>query len=84
MCPLFFALQKIWQPCTTETIFFMCTSSERSVNYATKMAHMLLTSIMGGSPGDISENPVTWEKRKKGWRMSRDVGEATEGLENEL
>ena len=39
---------------------------------------------MGGSPGDVSENPVTWEKRKKGWRMSCDVGEATEGLENEL
>ena len=36
---------------------------------------------MGGSPG---ENPVTQEKQKKGWRMSCDVGEATEGLENEL
>ena len=24
---------------------------------------------------------MTWEKRKKGWRMSCDVGEATEGLE---
>ena len=30
---------------------------------------------MGGSPGDVSEEPVTHEKRKKGWRMSRDVGE---------
>ena len=39
---------------------------------------------MGGSPGDASENPVTQEKRKKGLRMSCDVGEATEGLENEL
>ena len=39
---------------------------------------------MGGSPGDVSENPVTQEKRKKGWRMSCDVGEATDGLENEL
>ena len=39
---------------------------------------------MGGSPGDVSENPVTQEKRKKGLRMSCDVGEATEGLENEL
>ena len=39
---------------------------------------------MGGSPGDVSEEPVTQEKRKKGWRMSCDVGEATEGLENEL
>ena len=39
---------------------------------------------MGGSPADVSEEPVTWEKRKKGWRMSCDVGEAPEGLENEL
>ena len=39
---------------------------------------------MGGSPGDVSEESMTYEKRKKGWRMSYDVGEATEGLENEL
>ena len=45
-----------------------------------------MTSVkrMGDSTGDVSENPVTWEKRKKGWRMICDVGEATEGLENEL
>ena len=43
-----------------------------------------LTSIMGGSPGDVSEEPVMQEKRKKGWRMSCGVGEVTEGLENEL
>ena len=42
------------------------------------------TESMGGSPGDVSENPVTQEKRKKGWRMSCDVGKAREGLENEL
>ena len=41
-------------------------------------------SAMGGSPGDVSENPVTQKKRKEDWRMSCDVGEATEGLENEL
>ena len=39
---------------------------------------------MGGSPGDVIEDPVTQEKRKKGWTMSCDVGKATEGLENEL
>ena len=39
---------------------------------------------MGGSPGDVSEEPVTYQKRKKDWRISYDVGEATEGLENEL
>ena len=36
------------------------------------------------SPGNVSENPVTEEKRKKGWGISCDVGEATEGLKNEL
>ena len=40
--------------------------------------------IMGGSPGDVSEEPVTQEKRKKCLIMSYDVGEATERLENEL
>ena len=40
--------------------------------------------IKGGSPDDVSEEPVTQEKQKKGWRMSCDVGKATEGLENEL
>ena len=39
---------------------------------------------MGGSPGDVSEEQVTYEKRKMSWRMSCEVGEATEGLENEL
>ena len=42
------------------------------------------TESMGGSLGDISEDHVTQEKRKKGWRMSCDVGEAIEGLENDL
>ena len=40
--------------------------------------------IMGGSPCDVSEEPVTKEKRKKGWRMNCHVDEATGGLENEL
>ena len=35
---------------------------------------------MGGSPGDVSEE----QKRKKGWRISCNVSEAAEGLENEL
>ena len=39
---------------------------------------------MGGWPSEVSEELVTQEKRKKGWRMNCDVGEATEGLENEL
>ena len=41
-------------------------------------------SYMGGSPGELSEELVTQEKRKKRWRMNSDAGEATEELENEL
>ena len=33
--------------------------------------------VMGSSPGELSEELVTQKKRKKGWRMSCDVGEAT-------
>ena len=43
-----------------------------------------MVKIMSGSLGDVSEELVTQEKRKKGWRMNCDVGEATEVLENEL
>ena len=39
---------------------------------------------MGGSPGELSQEILTQEKRKKGRRMNCDVGEATDGLENEL
>ena len=39
---------------------------------------------MGGSPGELSEELVTQEKRKKDCRINCDIGEATEGLENEL
>ena len=44
----------------------------------------VLTQCMVGSPCELSEELVTQKKRKKGWRMNSDVGEATEGLENEL
>ena len=33
---------------------------------------------------ELSEELVTKEKRKKGWGMNYDVGQATEGLQNEL
>ena len=39
---------------------------------------------MGGSLGELSEELVKYEKRKKGLRMNCDVGKATERLENEL
>ena len=39
---------------------------------------------MAGSPGELSEELVTQEKRKKGWGMNCDVHKATEGFENEL
>ena len=38
----------------------------------------------GGSPSELSEEPVTEKKRNNGWRMNSDVGEATGGFENEL
>ena len=39
---------------------------------------------MGSLPVDISEEPVMSEKGKKSSRICCDVGEATEGLKNEL
>ena len=36
------------------------------------------------SPGELSEELVTKEKQRKGWRMSCDVDKTKEGLENEL
>ena len=39
---------------------------------------------MSGTPGELSVELVTQEKRKKSWRMNCDIGEATEGLEYEL
>ena len=44
----------------------------------------LQREFMGGSPGELNVELVTWENIKKGWRMNCDVGEATEGLDNEL
>ena len=49
-----------------------------------KIDQKILVVSTGGSPDELSEELVTQEKQKKGWRMNCDVGEATEGLENEL
>ena len=54
------------------------------IKLSLKESSLIWNYFTGGSPGDVSEEPVTQEKRKKGWRMSCDAGEATEGLENEL
>ena len=43
-----------------------------------------LENELCSSPGELSEELVMQEKRKKGWRMNCDVGKATEGLENVL
>ena len=53
--------------------------------YSVYVEYPLTTAkqTMDGSPCDVSEEPVTQEKRKKDWRRSCDVGEATEGLQNE-
>ena len=50
----------------------------------TKHLTTMKLQLMGGSPGGVSEEPVTYEKLKKGWRMSCDVDKATEELKNEL
>ena len=56
----------------------------RNINVATKLAKYSIFKSMGSSPGELSEEFVMQEKQKKGWRMNCDVGEAMEGLENEL
>ena len=33
---------------------------------------------------EVGEEPMTYVKQRKGFRMSCDVGKAAEGLENEL
>ena len=52
--------------------------------YSEILEHEKAPCRMGGSPSDVSEELMTWEKQKKGWRMSCDVGKATELLENKL
>ena len=49
------------------------------------MAHSAIEQCnsTGGSPGELSEELVTLEKRKKGWRVC-DVSKETKGLEKEL
>ena len=54
------------------TRFTLCL---KSYTDCTSVLQTLQT--MGGSPGDVSEEPVTQEKRKKSLRMSCDVSEAT-------
>ena len=63
----------------------MCLSCYKlSYHYHSFFMPLVRTLNKGGSPGELSEEFVTEEKRKKCWRMNCDVGEATEGLENEL
>ena len=54
------------------------------VNYPKIKKKPRVVFCMGDSPGELSEELVTQEKRNKGWRMNCDVGEVREGLENEL
>ena len=44
----------------------------------------ITAAVMDSSPGELSEKLVMQEKRKKGRRTNCDIGEAMEGLENEL
>ena len=43
-----------------------------------------VTERLENEQSELSEELVTLEKRKKGWRMNCEVGEATEGSVNEL
>ena len=70
-----------------EASFHICGKMHRhniweDFDYRLSVCRVTL-SFMGGSPGELSEELVTQEKRKKGWRMNCDVCEAMEGLENE-
>ena len=62
---------------------YLQPEAEQLLLFRNLLASVVLIT-MGGSPGELSEELVTQEKRKKGWRLNCDVGEATEGLENEL
>ena len=65
----------------------LCSTGELSteqINLHFVMSCRRCNFSMGGSPGDVTEEPVTLEKRNKGWKMICDVAEAAEGLENEL
>ena len=57
-----------------------------TLHYENNNMNLILQTcfIMGSSPSELSEELVMQEKQKKGWRMNCDVGEAAEGLENEL
>ena len=57
-------------------------STDKAINL--NLAYSGLLQSKGGSPSDVSEEPVTYVKRKKAWRLSCDVCEAIEGSENEL
>ena len=54
------------------------------LSWIAQLERALAWKAMGGSPTELSEELVTQEKRKKGWRMNFDVGEATEGFENDF
>ena len=68
----------------TEQSSFSSLSVILTIKYITSNEKVTMFSRMGGSPGELSEELVTQEKRKEGWRMNCHVGEATEGLDNEL
>ena len=69
--------------------FMLVSLSRRSTHTSSLFQYFVFIRVtgenpMGGSPGELSEELVMKEKRKKGWRMNCDVGEATGGSENEL
>ena len=61
-------------PCILSGVLAFCI---QSISYKIKMAQSV---SMGGSPGELSEELVTQEKRKKSWRMKCDVISPTSQL----
>ena len=63
-------------PCALKSCSY-CVQNYYNLKEIVPLEHM-------GSPDDVSEVPVTWMKPQRSCRMSCDVSEVTERLENEL
>ena len=66
------------------TLQFPLFKNQVGLDQENEMHHHHHHQHMSDWPGDVGEVPVTYVKQWKVCRMSCDVGEAAEGLENEL
>ena len=84
LIPYFEINRKLIISCIQSTLHSEYTHLTSSVHEKNKYCYYSGVCRMVSSPGELSEELVMQEKRKKGWRMNCDVGQATERLENEL